>query len=110
MRKLNGDIPFAAHLRDGRIRFELLDAPLLLKHMLGLAQPKTPWKLFCLWYGPPDPLTDRHTEDLSLFSQRLGSDSAKFEALTYRELFYRLCRALGREHDVWQSYMRNRYF
>ena len=107
---LDGCQQLAEDLHDGRVQFELLGAAQLLKHMLGLAKCKHQWKLFCLWYGPPDPLADQHARELDLFSQRLGPDSARFEALTYQELFDRLCRVLAGDHSGWQSYMHERYF
>jgi len=109
-RGLYGCQRLADDLRHNRVEFELLDAAQLLKHMLGLGQCKDPWKLFCLWCGPPDPMTDQHEIELNLFSERIGSNSSRFEAATYQELFERLCRNLGNDHVEWRSYMRDRYF
>ena len=50
----------AEDLRDGLLRFELLDAAQLLKHMLGLARCRRRWTLTCLWYSPGGPLSDQH--------------------------------------------------
>jgi hypothetical protein len=105
---LSGCQVLAEDLRDGRIRFEALDAAQLLKHMLGLALSGHPWTLICLWYAPGGLLSDRHSEELGEFSQALGVDSEKFSAITYQALFDRL--ALGPEHAEYAAYLRSRYF
>ncbi|MBN1548907.1 MAG: hypothetical protein JW902_19810 [Syntrophaceae bacterium] len=109
-RGLNGCQELAEDLRHKRVQFELLDAAQLLKHMLGLSRCKRPWKLLCLWYGPPGPMTDQHMRELNLFSERIGSNSSRFEAVTYQKLFKGLCGELSDDHMEWQSYMRDRYF
>jgi hypothetical protein len=59
----------AEDLSEGKVRFEHLNAPQLLKHMLGLGQCQVSWKLFCLWYGPPDTMTDNHMSELNKFAE-----------------------------------------
>lgn len=106
---LSGCQALAEDLRDGRVRFECLDAAQLLKHMLGLALSGHPWTLTCLWYSPAG-LSDRHSEELRAFSQGLGADSEKFRAMTYQALFDRLSSLLGPEHAEYAAYLRSRYF
>ncbi len=100
----------AESLRDGSVRFELLDAAQLLKHMLGLALSGHAWTLICLWYGPAGSLSDLHARELATFSDRVGSDSTKFAALTYQVLFDRIASLAGDNHESWRSYLQNRYF
>lgn len=100
----------AEHLRDGAVKFELLDAAQLLKHMLGLALSGQAWTLTCLWYGPEGSSSDLHARELTSFSERIGSDSAKFAALTYQVLFERILSLAGDNHEGWRSYLRRRYF
>lgn len=73
----------AEGLRDGAVKFELLDAAQLLKHMLGLALSGHPWTLTCFWYSPGGSLSDLHARELAAFGERIGSDSSRFAALTY---------------------------
>jgi len=107
---LAGCQTLAEDLRDGRVRFEVLDAAQLLKHMLGLARSGQSWKLTCLWYSRGGALCKQHAKELEVFSDRIGPDSARFGALTYQSLFDRLASRLGSAHDAWKAYMRNRYF
>ncbi|MBN2339265.1 MAG: hypothetical protein JXP48_12065, partial [Acidobacteria bacterium] len=80
-------------------------------HMLGLAAAGSAWKLLCLWYAPQGSAADRYGAELEFFARTIGPDSARFGALTYQELFERLCRGIGGDgHGEWMSYMRTRYF
>jgi hypothetical protein len=107
---LDGCQKLAEDLREGKVRFEQLNATQLLKHMLGLGQCQVFWKLFCIWYGPPDTITDKHTSELKKFAERTGDNESKFEAITYQEFFSRLCKSATGNHAMWRSYMQNRYF
>ena len=100
----------AESLREGRVRFELLDAAQLLKHMLGLGRSGHSWTLICLWYGAGESLSDRYADELAMFSRLIGSDSDRFVAMTYQALFDRLANLVGSEHDGWKSYLQTRYF
>jgi hypothetical protein len=100
----------AEGLRDGAVKFELLDAAQLLKHMLGLALSGHAWTLTCLWYAPGGSLSDLHARELTAFSERIASDSTKFAALTYQVLFDRISSLAGDNHEGWRSYLQNRYF
>jgi len=109
---LSGCQTSAEDLRDDRVRFEFLDAAQLLKHMLGPASGDHPWKLCCLWYDAGGPESARHSEELALFSERLGPDSVKFTSMTYQALFVRLSDLLreAEEHKEYLTYLRARYF
>ena len=100
----------AEDLRDGRARFEALDAAQLLKHMLGLALSGHDWSLVCLRYSPGGMAEEQHSKELKMFSQRIGPDSSRFLQLTYQSLFERLSNVLGEEHGAYRRYLRDRYF
>jgi len=107
---LSGCQTLAEDLRDGRVRFELLDAAQLLKHMLGLALNWRSWTLICLWYVAGGAVSDRHADELAMFSRQIGADSTRFVAMTYQAFFDRLASLIGPEHDGWKSYLQKRYF
>jgi hypothetical protein len=107
---LDGCQKLSKDLHDDRVQFKQLNAAQLLKHILGLGRCQGPWKLFCLWYGPPDTMTDKHAGELKLFSEQIGDDESKFEAVTYQGFFARLCKSVNSDNAMWRSYMRNRYF
>lgn len=110
-RGLPGCQALAEEIRGGAVAFKLLHAAHLLKHMLGLAAAGNAWKLLCLWYATPGSAAGLHAAELELFARKLGPDAARFGAMTYQDLFERLCRSLeGDGHGEWMSYMRTRYF
>jgi hypothetical protein len=100
----------AEDLRDGRLRFDLLDAAQLLKHLLGLARCGNRWTLLCLWYRVTGREGDQHADELREFARRISDDGARFAILTYQELFGRMIRSLGPEHQQYLEYLGKRYF
>lgn len=110
-RGLPGCQALAEEIRKGAVPFSMLHAAQLLRHMLGLAAAGSAWKFLCLWYAPQGSEADRYGAELELFARAIGPDAERFGALTYQELFERLCgRIRGDGHRAWMSYMRTRYF
>jgi hypothetical protein len=135
---LKGCQALANELRENPGQFKVLDAAQLLKHMLGLAtntqahdetcasghlsaarskaisrRARTKhknWRLCCLWYRAGGPQGDLHAAELDRFIEQIGSDKARFAALTYQEAFGQLHALLGPEHSAYQQYLRSRYF
>jgi hypothetical protein len=99
----------AEQLRTGQHTFSILDVAQLLKHMLALGRTGNRWTLCCLWYEVPGPAADAHRADLRTFATQIGSDAAHFAAMTYQELFSRMDRLVGAEHEGYMAYLRDRY-
>jgi hypothetical protein len=91
-------------------QFKVLDVAQLLKHMLALALTEEPWSVCCLWFEIPGAVADRHRSELDDFASQIGSDAAKFSAVTYQELFARMAQFAGEEHTEYITYLRDRYF
>jgi hypothetical protein len=99
----------AAGLQSRNERFRFLDAPQLLKHVLGLAR-QYPGKfaLYYLYFDVPGRAAEVHREEAKRFDECVGREIA-FKALTYQDLF----RALRVRRDVdggYIGYLRERYF
>jgi hypothetical protein len=91
--------------------FEYIDAPQLLKHMLGLAQqPSADWHLMLLWYVPARDLQAPMDAEAERFQSMLGSDGGRFSWLSYQSLWKRLCDSIGRENEDYREYLQGRYF
>ena len=88
----------------GQTSFEYLDAPQLLKHILGLNH-ETRFKekgftLLYLWYEIPSFEADKHRSEILFFKKAIGQD-IDFQVLAYQELF----RRIGETPAVDQSYI-----
>ena len=99
----------ADELRDNPAVFEFLDAPQLLKHILGLAAAGS-WRLCCLWYQPAGFMGEQHEIELIRFTERIGGDAIRFSSMPYQHAFSRLREILGSEHAEDQTYLEDRYF
>lgn len=100
----------ARAIAQGSEAFELLDAPQLLKHALGLSKCFTPigFRLLYLWYevgGEPDRL---HREEIERFARLIGQDFA-FDSRSHQEVFAALKPRLV-EHAAYRDYLAARYF
>ena len=100
----------ADNIREGRIKFDYLDAAQLLKHMLGLATTDSDWQLHYLWFDAGKALSDEHREEIEQFAKYLGPETAHFTAQTYQGFYNRLAASLGAEHQKYLSYLKSRYF
>jgi hypothetical protein len=71
-----------------RPRWQHIDAPQLLKHMLGLAgETDAPTTLLYLWYdtGLPDALS--HRQEVDAFAGEVHGDRVAFVVSTYQQVF-----------------------
>jgi len=99
----------AAEIYNGIEVFKFLDAPQLLKHALGLAtQLSNRFSLHYLYYDWPGPESEAHRAEIDKFNNRIGPE-LRFRALTYQELFRRLCDCDGCGPE-YLSYLESRYF
>ncbi len=97
-------------IANGEKVFEYLDAPQLLKHILGL---KTKYgegnfTFLYLWYDFTSDESDKHRRELKTFENGIGND-VDFRHLTYQDLFETVSLIPSGDNG-WVSYMRNRYF
>lgn len=106
-------LPGAQQAAEGlrsRNEFRLLDAAQLLKHMLGLAQQKRPWKLLLLWYAPSSEAESTMNEEFRRFTSILEDDAPRLSIDSYQDLWRRLRPLLSREHAPYAEYLDSRYF
>lgn len=91
-------------------RFPHLDAPQLLKHILGLTTEYGPggFELLYLWYDFPSPEANRHRQEIREFKEYL-SDEVCFRDMTYQALFDVVRINLDADKD-YLSYLGERYF
>jgi hypothetical protein len=87
-----------------------VDAAQLLKHMLGLAQTRTDWRLMLLWYVPTADAAEAMNAEASGFQQLLGPDGARFSWSSYQELWSRLYPLLASQDQEYTAYLGRRYF
>ena len=76
----------ARDMNDGKQAYEYLDAPQLLKHILGLQkQAARSWALLYLWYDAEGETGDAHRKELANFGARVGAELT-FLAISYQSL------------------------
>lgn len=93
-------------------RFVALDAPQLIKHVLGLkrAYGKRGFRLLYLWYEMPGRQSVRHADELAEFASYLERDGVTFQSLTYQEVIVSLARHQRVDHQAFVDYLAERYF
>jgi hypothetical protein len=106
---LSGAQAAAEEVREGA-SFGTVDAPQLLKHMLGLASQSQPWSLLLLWYAPDQEVALQMAEDAKRFKSALATDGHRFEVMTYQELWPHIHRECGENHREYAAYIGSRYF
>ena len=94
----------------GKTSFTYLDAPQLLKHILGLtkAYGAIGFNLLYLWYEVSSPEAKSHRKELKEFEKYIGEEVA-FREMTYQELFETIRKSQGVGED-YISYLAGRYF
>lgn len=94
----------------GRTSFSYLDAPQLLKHILGLSTDfgVNGFNLLYLWYEVPSTEADRHKEELRLFKQYI-KDEVHFRDTTCQDIFRVINQSTGSE-QAFLRYLSERYF
>jgi hypothetical protein len=105
------ELPHAQRLAESFASpWRYLDAPQLLKHMLGLAsESKMPATLLYLWFDTGLKDAGAHRREVETFAERISGDWVAFLACTYQDAF----AALETRPDPiagWRGYMRSRYF
>jgi hypothetical protein len=98
----------AEDLNQGKVTFERLDVPQLLKHALGLwSQPKKAHLIY-LWYEEQGPEAEQIHRDLDLFTQKVDPQ-LDFRAITYQQVFEALRKSKGADAK-YIEYLSDRYF
>ncbi len=100
----------AEKLHSGDRVFRWLYAEQLLKHILGLARSKDPWRLLYLWYEVQGPETIEHALEADEFARVIRADDIDFETMSYQVLFKSLQNHVGDGDREYIDYMGNRYF
>ena len=89
------------------VKFSRLDAPQLLKHILGLANKHSDgFALLYLWYDLPSPEASEHRDEIERFAQAVGGE-IDFREMTYQDLFGKITITTGGEYV---AYLADRYF
>lgn len=92
-----------------RLEFHYLDAPQLLKHILGLATNcGRAFRLLYLYFEAAGNESAKHRAEISRFVNIVRED-VDVEALTYQDLFSKLTSG-GNLPSGYAQYMRSRYF
>jgi hypothetical protein len=96
-------------------QFDRLDAPQLLKQLLGLAQQKgrakkKEWHLQLLWFREPGACAREMEEEIARFHKLLGPDGHRFSSMTYQQLWTRMSPGLAGAHADYAAYLAKRYF
>ena len=99
----------AAETLRANMPFRYLDAPQLLKHLLGLGNRGGEWHLMLLWYVPPDLESEFETEARE-FRHLLRDDGSRFSWMAYQRLWSNLQPLLAPEDAKYESYIAARYF
>ena len=95
-----------------RGRWKYLDAPQLLKHMLGLRseQPEATVQLIYVWYNTNFDDAKAHQAEVERFSDSIAGDDVRFSAISYQELFKSLRDSSPDSAPGWATYLSERYF
>lgn len=94
----------------GKTSFTYLDAPQLLKHILGLTTKfgATGFELVYLWYDLPSSEAEKHRQEIEEFRKQVR-DEVYFKDMTHQELFNIIKRSLDVDKN-YISYLEERYF
>ena len=100
----------AEGLSPNNSEFEHLDAPQLLKHLLGLRRNSTRgFRLLYLYNDAPGPVAAQHTVEVEQFVAIAAQDDVSVVPVTYQDVIARLLRA-GRDEDAaYLDYISERY-
>ena len=94
-----------------KISFIYLDAPQLLKHILGLTCSKSGTQNFeitYLWYEKHSSEADRHQFEIQKFKELVGGE-VHFRSMTYQKLFENIKKSVLADDD-YLEYIGQRYF
>jgi hypothetical protein len=95
-----------------RGRWDYLDTPQILKHLLGLRseKPKATTRLVYLWFETRLADAAAHRGEIARFGELIQNDDVVFFAMSYQELFDRLMQSNTQPTPEWGAYLRQRYF
>jgi hypothetical protein len=92
-----------------RTKFEYLDVPQLIKHILGLTcSYRSRFSLVYLWYKVESKEATQHEEELSDFRNRIDGD-LDFQTMTYQGLFESI-KHIPNVSAPYVKYLEERYF
>ena len=88
-----------------------MDAPQLLKHILGLATKYGPkgFRMLYLWYEVPSVEAERHRLEIQHFIEYVR-DEVHLSDMTYQELFEAIRKCPNSGQDYISYYLHQRYF
>ncbi len=103
------DLPKAQRLvAEPRADWKHLNAPQLLKHLLGIAADGCADTLLYLWYDTGLPDARKHRREIEEFAEVVSDERIRFFARTYQETFDLIrCKE---SVPGWAQYMSARYF
>jgi hypothetical protein len=92
-----------------RTKFEYLDVPQLIKHILGLTcSYRGRFSLVYLWYKVDSKEATQHEQELAGFRNRIN-DELDFRTMTYQELFDSI-KLISNVDPAYLKYLEQRYF
>ena len=108
--KYTGCELLANQIVSGEKVFEHLDAPQLIKHLLGLKTNygEEGFALLYLWYDFASAEADKHRQEIQTFKNSIENE-IDFRHLTYQDLFKAVSSMPG-VNNGYISYMHDRYF
>jgi hypothetical protein len=91
--------------------FRYLDAPQLLKHILGLKNKhnKNGFRLLYLWYDVIGKDGTEHRKEIEQFAEIAKKDNIKFRHITYQEILIRLSNDFYFDNENYLNYITDRY-
>ncbi len=92
-------------------KFKYLDAPQLIKHILGLKMnyKKSDWMLLYLWYDVIGHDGAEHRKEIERFAEIAKSDKVKFRYITYQEAILEMAEEFYDGNEGYCNYLTNRY-
>lgn len=89
--------------------FSHLDAPQLLKHVLGLRRRAgSHGRLLYLYYDVPGREGATHLDEIARFTEATTHDGVRFSSMSYQSVLLRLASQRS-AHGAWVDYMAERY-
>jgi hypothetical protein len=107
---LDGCERLAKAIVDGNEVFEYLDAPQLLKHIMGLKTDygEKGFELVYLWIDCPSKESDNHAREMKTFSKYLGNE-VNVKYISYQMLF-KVIQKIPEADVGYIEYLKKRYF
>ena len=92
----------ASDINAGRVSFTFLDAPQLLKHVLGIAGwSEAPVSLMYLYYDGDEPASSQHAAEIQKFAELIDAKIG-FQARTYQSVFTNFAEILSSQAGVFR--------